>query len=674
MLQTLPPSEPPQEVIVVTGRALPEPKAERTAHVDRLDARDLGNSAAHQLDAILLQAPGVQLFRRSDSTSGHPTSQGVTLRALGGNAASRALLVLDGVPQSDPFGGWVSWPAYDAAGLDEVRILRGGGSVTSGPGALAGVIELGSLTDKGFGGALEAGSRESVRGHAFLGERLGGGLLTIDAQGARSDGFVPVTAATRGPVDREAPYKGGSLRARWTLPVGPETELQVAGLGFVDERDRGVAFTGNRTRGGDLSVRAVGRGRWQWSALGYAQWRNFESSFATVNAARTNAARVSLQDDVPGRGTGAGIEVRPPVGRGLDLRLGADARFVSGESRELFGYVAGKPTRRRVSGGRSATAGMFVEGALEHGRVTLTAGGRIDHWRIADGELVERSLGGVPTRDDQYADRSGWEPTARIGVLGDLGAGLSLRAAAYTGWRLPTLNELFRPFRAGPDATAANAVLDPERVTGVEAGVKYRHGPLDLELTAFANRLSDAVANVTLGHGPGSFPGVGFVGGDFRQRQNVEAVRVRGVEASAEMTRGPWLLRLGGSWTHARVAADGEASALDGLRPAQTPNLVLSAALGWDDNGRSVSLHLRHVLTQFEDDLNRLRLPPATTVDAFAAWPVGKQLQLTARLQNVLDEEVVAGETEDGIIERATPRTFWLGFRFLSVERRRTRP
>ena len=74
---------------------------------------------AHELDQILKQVPGVQLFRRSDSTSGHPTSQGVTLRALGGNASSRALLILDGVPQADPFGGWVNWPAYDAAGLQE---------------------------------------------------------------------------------------------------------------------------------------------------------------------------------------------------------------------------------------------------------------------------------------------------------------------------------------------------------------------------------------------------------------------------------------------------------------------------------------------------------------------------------------------------------------------------
>jgi outer membrane receptor protein involved in Fe transport len=250
---------------------------------------------------------------------------------------------------------------------------------------------------------------------------------------------------------------------------------------------------------------------------------------------------------------------------------------------------------------------------------------------------------------------------------------VSVRAAAYTGWRLPTLNELFRPFRAGPDATAANALLNPERVKGVEAGLQYRRGPLDIGLTAFANRLSDAVANVTLGHGPGIFPGVGFVAGDYRQRQNLDAIRVRGLEASAGYARGPWSLRLGGSWTHARVEADGAAAQLDGLRPAQTPNLVLSGSLGWEREGRSVSVVVRHAGAQYDDDLNERKLPPATTFDAFLSWPLAKGLQVFARAENLLDEKVVAGIADDDTVERATPRTFWLGFRFSDVERRITR-
>ena len=107
----MPAALPAPPAIVITAARLPEPKSERIYATARIDGRQIEQAPTHELDQLLKDVPGVQLFRRSDARSGHPTSQGVTLRALGGNASSRALLVLDGVPQSDPFGGWVNWPA-----------------------------------------------------------------------------------------------------------------------------------------------------------------------------------------------------------------------------------------------------------------------------------------------------------------------------------------------------------------------------------------------------------------------------------------------------------------------------------------------------------------------------------------------------------------------------------
>src|SRR5436853_7245284 len=160
-MQALPPP-PPGAAIIVTGRALPEPKGERAYAVVRVSPRQIEQAPSHALDQLLKDVPGLQLFRRSDSHSGHPTSQGVTLRALGGNASSRALVVLDGVAQSDPFGGWINWPAYDPAALAEVRVVRGGGSVGNGPGALAGTIEMVSRSDDGASGEIDGGSRDSL--------------------------------------------------------------------------------------------------------------------------------------------------------------------------------------------------------------------------------------------------------------------------------------------------------------------------------------------------------------------------------------------------------------------------------------------------------------------------------------------------------------------------------
>ena len=217
MVPALPP--PPPTPIVVTARALPDPEGERAYGVERIGAERLANEPSGQLDQALKAAAGLQLFRRSDARSGHPTSQGVTLRGLGGNASSRALLILDGVPQADPFGGWVNWPAYDPAALSEVRIVRGGGSVAAGPGALAGLIDMTSGFASGLGGSVMAGSRGSLEGRVAAGIDAGGGRLGLSARGERGDGFVPITADTRGPVDRAAPYQAASGRALWVGPV-----------------------------------------------------------------------------------------------------------------------------------------------------------------------------------------------------------------------------------------------------------------------------------------------------------------------------------------------------------------------------------------------------------------------------------------------------------------------
>ena len=658
------PAPPP--AIIITGAALPEPKAEQVYATALITRRQIERSPSHELDQLLKDVPGLQLFRRSDARSGHPTSQGVTLRALGGNASSRALLVLDGVPQSDPFGGWVNWPAYDPASLSGLRVVRGGGSVANGPGALAGTIEMTSRADIGVAGEADAGSRASLEASARIGVPMAGGVLSLSGRAARSDGFVPVTEATRGPADKRAPSDQWSARTHWVAPVGHDVEFQANLAGFHDWRTRGTDFSADRTNGADASLRLVGQGTWRWSALGYWQWRDLQSSTASVSPGRTTATRVLLQDAVPSHGIGGSVELRPPMPQGIELRLGADARRTMGETRELANYVAGSPTRRRHAGGGTWTAGAFVEASAEAHGVLLSGGGRIDRWEVSGGHLVEQAIAtGAVTRNDVFAVRHGWLPTARGGVLAPIGGGLSLRGAAYLGWRMPTLNELFRPFRAGADATAANPALDPERLAGAEAGLEFARGPWRLSATLFANRLGHAIANVTLGEGPGTFPQVGFVaaGGAFRQRQNVEAVNVRGVEASAEWARGPWSLRAAMSLTHSRMVTSLAAASLDGLRPAQTPRFAGTLAASWAHGGKAVQIAVRRVGAQYEDDLNTRVLSGATSLDAFASWPLSNRLQLVGRVENATDALVMAGVGSDGAVERATPRTWWLGLR-----------
>ncbi|WP_010545458.1 TonB-dependent receptor [Sphingomonas elodea] len=658
--------------IVVTGRGLDVPPGDAAYDVVTIDRARLADTASNRIEDVLADVAGLAQFRRSTSSSAHPTSQGITLRGLGGNASSRALLLLDGVPQTDPFGGWVPFPAYMPGRLAGVRVTRGGGSGFAGPGALAGTVELesGSPADLGtLNLAAYYGSRDSVDASGVVAMPVTGGFLTVAGQYGRSDGFVPIVRP--GSVDRATPYEQASLALRGVTDLGNGTELQTNLSGFTDQRTRGTAFTDVLSNGADASVRLVRRGNgqkgeWGWSALAYLQVRQFDSGFASISAARDTVSPV-VQQHVPATGIGARIEVAPPVGGGVTLRLGGDLRRVSGETRELYTFVGTSPTRRRVAGGASLTTGGFANASYSGGGWTLDAGGRIDHWTIHDGGLFEAPLSAGPVLTDaRYADRHGWEPTGRLGAAYALGA-VTLRAAGYRGWRLPTLNELYRPFRAGADATAANPGLDAERLWGGEAGIDLRPLPdLVLRATGYWNRLDGAIANVTLARGPGTFPGVGFVSaaGAYRMRRNLDAVEARGLELDGRWTRGAW--SLAGSWAYAdsRVHASGAAAALDGLRPAQTPLFQGSATIAWRAAAANASLTARYAGARFEDDQNSARLDPAWTVDATLGAPLTRTLRLEARAENLFDTQVQAGISGGNVVERATPRTLWVGLRY----------
>ncbi len=648
------------ETIIVTGRGL---ETEQILAPSRtIERAEIERDASGRIENVLRDVAGLASFRRSDSRSAHPTSQGLTLRGLGGNAASRVALSLDGVPQADPFGGWIAFSALDAHAIDRIRVTRGGGIE-----AVAGTIEIDSRAPgSGTSGdaSIFAGTRSSLDARLLGGANWSGGFASLSGSFARGDGFVPIVAADRGLADQRARYRQSTARARLVQTLSGATEVQLNLSTFADRRTRGTDFTDNRQRGSDASLRLVGNGATPWSALAYVQKRRFDSQFAAVAAGRSRASLV-LDQRVPATGWGARLEVAPKLGA-IDTRAGVEWRRVSGETDENFLFVAGAPTRQREAGGRNDVGGLFAAASWAQGGWSLAGEARADRWTMADGRLIVSRLGGMPLASQRFARRSGWEGSGRIALGRALGETLSLRAAAYHGWRLPTLNELYRPFRAGPDATAANEALDPERLRGIDAGVDWM--PVRgarVAATMFANRLEGAVANVSLGNGPGVFPGIGFVarGGVFRQRRNIDAIRTRGLEIDASWSSGPWRTALSYALTDARLAASGAALALDGNRPAQVARHSASASLGWDHGAVAVGATARFTGRQFEDENNSRALPGALTLDSNARFRVSRHVALEARVENMFDKRVLATLGGDGTRERALPTTLWIGVR-----------
>ena len=648
----LPAAAQENDTIVVLGSMLPLPPGTPAYGSVTIDRSRLTDSASGRIENVLTDVAGFQQFRRSDSRSANPSAQGATLRALGGNASSRTLVLLDGVPVADPFFGYIPFNALVPDRLSLIRVTRGGGVGAFGAGAVAGTIELGSATRADLP-LLSAnafyGSRDSSELSATFSPNLGAGFLSVSGRWDRGDGFWTTPKSQRVSASVSARYESWSTSIRAVAPLGSDLEIQARATVFRDNRTLRFAGADSFSEGEDASIRLIGRGEWQLDALAYVQARDFGN--VVISAA--NFRKSLDQRETPSTGLGGKIEVRPPVGEAHVLRIGADTRFATGDMYEdPYSTVTGLATARRHAGGEQNTTGFFIEDDWTIGRLILTGGVRADHWRISDGFFTERLPSGVinTARSPTFLNRSGWETSVRGGAVIQVTEVIALRAAGYTGFRLPTLNELYRGFVVFPITTQANDALRPEKLKGFEGGLDLT--PTEgtkLSSTVFYNRVENAIANVT-------------VNATTRKRQNVDAIVAKGIELNATAKFQDFALSASYAYTDSTVKAPGQS--FNGLRPAQVPTHSASTTLAWAPNGGpSLSTTIRYVGKQYEDDLQTDVLPDALTVDATASVPLGHGASLVGRVENLFDKAIYT-RNAGGSIDLGTPQTFWIGIRF----------
>ncbi len=658
-----PPPPAAVEAVVVRATRLPDPVGDSAFSIVTVPAEVL--RTAPRIDQALEQVPGFSLFRRNTSVSANPTTEGVSLRSIAGSGASRALVTLDGVPVTDPFGGWVIWSALPAQTLGDAEVVRGAGAGPYGAGALTGVVSLYSreLKPGQVAGELSGGSFGDVEGQAIAADAIGPGVLTLSAAGERSDGYVPVRAG-RGAADTRLTLQDWSGAARYTVPVGP-AEGFVRLSGFHEAHGSGQAGANSRIDGGQISLgltRAPEAGQAGWQVRAFVDRSDLANTTVSLSANRNVATPANDQYATPATGFGVSGLVRWVTDAG-SLEIGADARGSLGESRERFKFLSGAFTRLRYAGGQAYTGGVYVEAARRTGAWLFTAGARLDGWGDFDSHRLEYNLAnGAPTLTERYADRGGVLPSARFAVRRDLGDALYLRGAAYAGFRPATLNELERPFRVGQDVTEANPALKPERLYGVEAGFGGA-GPLRWSATVFYNRLQDAVVNATVRQGPFTDPVEGFIAGTLFQRRNVSGVDAVGLETNAERRFGPVDLTLAGDYTWASVDGGAAAPGLTGKRPALTPRLTLTGALAWSATSRlTLTARARYESARFDDDLNTRRLAPGGTADLRADYAVTRRLALFAEADNVGDAAIQTARAADNTVSYGQPRVLRAGF------------
>lgn len=630
-----------QQSVTVTATRFPVEPANFPGNVEVLEGGEIRSSPSLRTDDVLRSVTGFSLFRRSSSRIANPTTQGVSLRGLTSSGASRALVLADGAPLNDPFGGWVYWNRVPRAALESAEIVRGGASDLYGADALSGVIQVFSkqpddsyLRIESYGGSQATGGISFSGGVAQDRWQLGS-----SGEAATTEGYIPVAEAERGAVDQPAGSGYLTLRPSVRYRWSPKAAAFLRGSTFAESRENGTALQDNDTRIRDLAVGAdlaTPAGALTLRADG--GWQVFNQTFTAVAADRDSELLTRVQR-VPSHQRGYSALWSHALGGRHTVLLGTEGRSARGVTEELA-FTAGVPTSRLEAGGRRRTVAAFGSSHWQPGpHWTLTLGGRFDHWLTADGQSTALPLAPGSGLTVSFPNRTETAFSPRAGVLHQIHPRLSLSAAAYRAFRPPTLNELYRSFRVGNVVTQANPDLRAERLTGVEAGVRIVPAAnANLRATFFWNDLNRPIANLTLSSTPTLIT---------RRRENLGRLRSTGLELEAAVPLRDRLRLTGGyQFTHSVVESFAADPSLEGLRVPQVPrHQVTLEATYTRQQSFLLSLRPRWSSSQFDDDRNTFLLREFFQMDAMFSFSLRKDVEVYAAGENVFGTRYDLGRT-----------------------------
>ncbi|UUP16219.1 TonB-dependent receptor plug domain-containing protein [Nitratireductor thuwali] len=540
----------------------------------------------------LAQVPGITL-----SSAGGPGAEGSL--SLRGAPRRYVKTLYNGIDISDPTSTQVqtSYQYLLSGGIDSIEVLKGSQSTLYGSDAIAGVISLSTLGDiePGISHLVsgEGGSRGTARGSYGLRAAKGNGRLTFNLLGFHTDGISAAAAGSeRDSYDNISADIGGEYRFSENfavfasgLYIDAEAEFDDA---FADPPQDDPFHTNiNRNRqiagrmGFDLDL-MDGRLKNTFAMQGFSLDRSLhsDSTFGPYNA------------DYEGKRLKAEYQGSFEATEWLTLQYGADHERQSASFTDDAGSL---PIDDSVD-----MTGVWTQGILDPiENLTLSLGLRHDEHSSFGGETTYRVAGAY-----LFAD-----------------TGTRLHASAGTGFRAPSLYELFAPPLYVGGAPVGNPDLKPETSTSFDIGVEQRllDERLVADLTYFQieiDNLIDCVETAPF---------------ECRYAQVPGTTQMRGVEASFAYAATPWL-DLGASYTYTQSEAP------DGSRSARVPRHTVALTADYRP-AEKWTISASGLAALDTVDTGNYELDDYFLLNAKLAYKPTENTELYLRGENLLDQD-----------------------------------
>ncbi len=599
-------------------------------------------SGSLPLDDVLRQVPGFSTFRRSSSLFANPTSQGVSLRGVGASATSRSNVLLDGIPQNDPFGGWVYWARLPRMAIESVQIVNGSASDVYGGGAMGGVVNLQTRRAESVyaTGEISYGSMNTPDFSFAAGAPIGKWSIDAAGQAYQTDGYIAVAPNQRGAVDTDVASSALTGIVELSRRLGERGRFFVRGNGFGESAKNGTPLQNDNTTIPELDIGADWNSAKAGSFSGrlYGLREIYHQTFSSVALDRSTESLTNVQkspsQEVGFVGTWSRLFLeKHKVSAGFEA---VDTRGHSAETN----YHLGAESALVDAGGRQHSFGFFAQDAYFFSPSwLLTIGGRVDTWSNNSGYQNRTPVPtGNPTAS-AFPERTETAFSPKISLLKSFSNGVAVSASVYRGYRAPNLNELYRNFRVGNVLTLANPALTGEHLTGGEAGVskQWWEKKLTVRGNFFWSEIADPVANVTLTTTPALIT---------RQKENLGETQARGFELAGELRVNP-RIQVSASYlfVNSTVLSDTANPALVGNYLPQVPQNQFTFQGSYLGKDWNAGLQGRFGGQQYDDDQNLLPLGRAFSLDAEVSRRIDRHLSIFFAAQNLTNDRFYTAAT-----------------------------
>ncbi len=584
-------AEPP-ETVVVTATRMPTPELEVASSVTVVTADELTARQERTLVEALKDIPGLNVVQQGGAG-------GETSVFMRGTNSNHTKMLIDGIDVGDPSNANA---AFDFGQLltqdiERIEVLRGPQSGLYGSDAIGGVINV--ITRRGSGplkvqASVEGGTFDTLNQTAGVsGSRE---AVNYSANVAHFHaGATPVTPLDllgQGEQRHDDAYDNFTVSGKFGLDVTPDLDLGLVAR-YTNTQLR---YTGEDYSNFPLDIPAAQQSTSstnQTYARATGHLLTFAGAFSqTLGIAYMRNRTATLQPQPPQPQLAESFN----TGERVKLDWQGVVKVAAGHKVLLGGEYARDEISDPISAAVHTGAG-YAELKSQLGATWFSA---------------------LNVRYDDNS-RFGSRVTYRIAPAWvSATTGTKLKASVGSGFKAPTLSELFQDF---PPFFFANANLQPETSVGYDAGFEQRLGtPLRVGVTYFHNRIRELITPDATGS---TWTNVGRASTDglecFIAWRPLRQLKLRADYTYTEATDDALHERLLRRPKHkGNLYGEWQATA------AVAVNLNVLTVSSWIDGNRDFSVP-------------RLDAPPYTTVNVAAAWDLGRSWALFGRIDNLLD-------------------------------------